>query len=108
MAVGVGVTQCCVIVLKSVGVKVVRPPPTVTSPESDCGESGEEGKRRKGYHSDRDLTRRYYYYYQLLLTLTRIHHSHIHCITAVLYGWLVYWWGPNWVVKGVWRGGLRH
>ena len=49
---------CFNIVLKSIGMKVVgRSPLPLPSGESDY-ESGEEAKRRKGYHGDHDLTRR--------------------------------------------------
>lgn len=41
-------------VLKSVGVKLAKPG---GSGESDY-ESGEDGKRRKGYHADKDMPHR--------------------------------------------------
>lgn len=44
--------------LKSVGVKVSRPPPALGSGDSDY-DSGDEGKRRKGYRGDHDMSRRY-------------------------------------------------
>ena len=46
------------VALKSVGVKVPRPPGAMGSGESDY-DSGDEAKRRKGYRGDHDVTRRY-------------------------------------------------